>query len=468
MIAKKMKDAISKYWEHCVAIIIPLMISAAMAYAFLSEESPHNTVKYSNEMLLGAIILLALFFVLIFQVYRIAVINKIKQEINSNEDSVSEWKDVSYKRFAIPLSLLVSTILLISGGLMYWDGTYSHYDDSELKNLGCSQIDISNKFRCAGYGMSWLMVGNYLALPSSVIEWSFLGALIYILQDMLKRFIAFDLNPRFYLLGTVRIIMAISASITVFTILQAEYHLFEFDFSANGVVLKTVRPNENAFSSNGSANEISRLFWLLPMSFIAGMFPVQTLTSIKNATSVWFSDRLSNLTGSFGKIFQSKNLIIELSHIIPNEAADRLKEEGIYCIQDLAAVDIYNLGRQVPFHITKLIDWQDRAMLLCTVGKSNIERLDNDQINDFEILSRNGFNRFSDLYYLYELKEKNIDAFNDFKQKFKSPILLEVLAKKGEAIYQKLQECKEKDIRIAAFQVWYLSPSSFERHMRIR
>ena len=431
-----MKKWLSEYWEHCLSVAVPLVVVPAMVYAYSKITPAKNTVPYSNEMLFGAIVLFVLFFPLLFAVYRKIIIKKNEREVSYNEELFGKWIDVSYKRFAIPISLLVSFILLIAGGLIYWDSAYGQFD-KDLRQV-------------AGYGMSWLMVGNYLVLPSCVIEWSFLGALIYILQDMLRRYISFDLTPRFYFLSIVRLIMAISAAIVLYAVVQANDQLYDFSFSNGGILISKVE-------LRGAGEKLNKIFWILPICFIAGMFPVQAIASIKTATTNWLSNKLSNLPGRFGKAFQEKKSYIDLSYLVPPEMAERFREEGIYSVQDFAYAETLDLARQLPYNIGKIIDFQDQAMLLCSIGIANLEEKEDGSISAFEILSKNGVSKFSDLYYLYQLS-KNPDELNEIRTQIKSPILFKILSIKGEAIEKEIGREGKMNVRLAAFKVWYLSP----------
>ena len=107
---RKMKEWLITYWEHCVALIIPIIIIIVMPFFFSKIKPSGDTVIFSNEMLLGGIMLMALFFPLLFAVFRRIVIAQNVQEVKNDERLIGKWIDVSYKRFAIPLSLLVSTI----------------------------------------------------------------------------------------------------------------------------------------------------------------------------------------------------------------------------------------------------------------------------------------------------------------------------------------------------------------------
>jgi len=426
---------LSDYWEHCLAIIIPLILTVAMAYAFTKVEVAPDSVQYSNEMIVGAVVLFVLFFPLLFAVYRNRVIQKNEREVSKNVELFGKWIDVSYKRFAIPISLLVSCILLISIGLIFWDIAY--------KGFG-RYID-----QLPGYGMSWLMVGNYLVLPSCVIEWSSLGALIYIIQDMLRRYIYFDLTPRFYFFSIVRLIMAISASITLYAILQANYQFYDLSFSNAGLSLTEVEPI-------GAGKNINRIFWLLPLCFMAGMFPVQTITIIKSTMVNWLSNVLSNFPGSVGKAFQKSKSYVDLSYLFPVEMAERFKEEGINSVQDLACAETFELARRVPYDIGRIIDYQDRAMFLCSVGIANLEEKDDTVVSTLDVLSKNGISKFSDLYYLFQLSQKP-DELNEIRAQIKSPVLLKILSIKGEAIDKEIEKSRIANVRLAAFKVWYLS-----------
>ena len=438
-----MNDSIKKNhfgWEVWASVIIPGIIIIGLILAFIqvkpgeSEYLQSPPVKYSNEMLLVGIFLIALLFPFLFAVYRKAFMRKKAMEPYDNNGSSTDQLivEISIERFAIPISSLVTTILLLGGGLLYWDISKNRLYDKYLP----------------GYGMSWLEIGNYIAFPIFILEWSLLGALIFILQDMLKRYITFDLTPRFYCLSTIRIILAISASFLVYAVIQAIEPFFELKFDTFGISLEKLNPS--------SKNQIN-IFWLIPICFTAGMFPVHFIRSITDSVKTWFLDILSNFPGSFGKIFQNKNYNIYLSRIVPREAVDRLREEAIYTVHDLATADTLNLARQTPYNMAKLIDWQDQAMFICTLGKVNTEKSISESNSVLEIFIQNGISRFSDLYYLYRLSADS-KAFKKITQQVKEvPLLLYVLMQKGKEIDERVSDPNNKNIRSVAFDIWHQS-----------
>lgn len=427
---KLIMDISSWSWHVWLALIMPAIIIAGMVYAFSQMPPSSNTIPYSGEMILGGVVLVTLMFPLLFAVYRTRLTAKYVRNLGHQSTYVKEqWLDLSSNRYAIPLSLLVSTILLVSGGVLYWDASYGF----------------------PGFGKSWLTVGNFVAFPSSVVEWGFFGAIIYILQDMLRRYSALDLTPRFYFLSTIRIILAITASLLLFSLVQAgPSPLVKLYFREFGTKFEIAAP---ADGSNPNT-----LFWLLLLSFTAGMFPVKTIASITTVVGNWLSERLSKLPMGIGPFFKStKDYNIPLSYLVTSEVGERFREEGIYNVQDFAASEIKELARRTPYNIAKLIDWQDRAMLLSMLGKTNLDTADNDSPSILDILIQNGYSRFSDLYYLHQ-QAQDTQYLTQLKQQFKCPLLLDTLALKGSAIAEKINVSQNKDVRLAALQVWYLSP----------
>jgi hypothetical protein len=211
--------------------------------------------------------------------------------------------------------------------------------------------------------------------------------------------------------------------------------------------------------------DINQIHILIPICFIAGMFPVKTISSIIISTTTWMSEKFTNFSGFGLKKNKKMSLSIDLRQLLPNEIVERFREEGVYSVQELATSDIINLCRQTPFNISKLIDWQDQAMLLCCIGTLNCFSEKNDNKSNFDILSRNGINRYSDLYYLYQLsKDKNI--LTKIEKDFDSSIILNILIRKGEIISQHLSNENISDVRLAAFYAWYISPDSISKCLK--
>ncbi|NJN44762.1 MAG: hypothetical protein HC806_08625 [Anaerolineae bacterium] len=207
------------------------------------------------------------------------------------------------------------------------------------------------------------MLSKFVVIPSSIIEWGFLGAFIFILQDMMRRFIDRDLTPRFYFLSFIRIILALAASVLLFSVIQAGpasiYEISNYKYSSTDGTTFSVNPKDG----------INAVYWLLPICFTAGFFPIRTISFVTKAVFNWLSEKKY---GQFLKV-NSQSISLQYVNGIDARIETRLSEEGISSSQILANNDLAHITGKTPFSTTTLLDWQDQAILFCNLGKNNLE-----------------------------------------------------------------------------------------------
>ena len=171
-------------------------------------------------------------------------------------------------------------------------------------------------------------------IPLAVIQWGFLGGLVYTSIDLLSRFLRKDITPRVYFVSSFRLIYSIVVSIVIYFI------YLSFDFA-----------NVDNFSSSG----------LLLIVFLSGIAPIQIL--------IYFADKLLS---KIYKDWRHRNTVgnrpvIQLEGINSNTAG-RLSEEGIDYIQQMAKCDPKDISFKTNYPLETVLDWKDQALFYILTG----------------------------------------------------------------------------------------------------
>ncbi len=171
---------------------------------------------------------------------------------------------------------------------------------------------------------------TFLADHASPITWMFLGAYFYLLIVLSSRWRRMDL--------TTGLFWSLNARMAIVLIV--------------GLLLTKVWPDISAY-----------------IAFVAGITPEELLD--------WLGDRLKDLLPAAVKkqaqvIFRQRNLELKLKSISFWQA-ERLAEEGIESIEDLAAQEIPNLLINTRFNTPGLLYWIDQALLLNQIPDEDVE-----------------------------------------------------------------------------------------------
>lgn len=432
-----MKDNLKRNWPLWVlwvGVVITLISCVSVItyyYYFLITILPDGINFYILDtgdlwvfMSVGLVGLVTVLFPMVLMSFRQVSIQEHLSEFRDwSEDEVEAVFGLKIKNYILPMTMLSALILSIGLGMIVYD-LVSGY----------------------GSGATWIQMGDYAYFPTSIIEWAFSGAIIYVLQDMVRRYLERDLTPRFYFLSFNRILLAIAVSIIIFGIIQASsLHVFTIDFDFD----------EGAFE----IGEVSKYasYRVFAIFFIVGFYPRHFFNLVSNWVVTLLNKIFNFKSSEFG------DSTISLLHIegVSQENNSRLREEGIYGAQNLAYADLALLAEKTPFGLAMLVDWKDQAALLSFLGIENIEAQDN-IASPRETLMKFGFTRYSDLYYLSRLK-KNSNAYKELKEMLIPSGLLEVLMSKGQMMGQGLRDASTDDLKVAAFSQWQVSP----KHIKI-
>jgi hypothetical protein len=183
----------------------------------------------------------------------------------------------------------------------------------------------------ARFGVSTIEVFPGVFFPVGVVMYAFWGAFLYNLYNFIRRIIDGDFVPRVMIMGGIRIVLAIFASLLIYFLFFQE-------------------------RSQSSTESLIPSGLLIVTSFLAGFYPRQTLKMV----ITWMAGRLSQMFPAIGKYIYTPLTVIQG---ITLEIEDRLNEEGIDSIQALATADVSKLLGCLPYPDNTILDWIDQAKL---------------------------------------------------------------------------------------------------------
>ena len=181
-----------------------------------------------------------------------------------------------------------------------------------------------------------------LFMPHTVtlaMTFGFLGALVFGYQLIYQRFSNHDLNPAIFL----RVALALFAGMVFNFVLFLTVENF-----SNGLESATAANTQSGGSHVWIGSVITAI-----VAFSLGYFPALAIK--------WFTRVSHSLVGESSRRsdFQSLSSVdgVSLFH------EERLNEEGIYNIQDLAFADLGKLLVRTPFTAGQILDWVNQAKL---------------------------------------------------------------------------------------------------------
>jgi hypothetical protein len=214
-------------------------------------------------------------------------------------------------------------------------------------------------------------------IPILVIEWGFIGGLVYTSINLLYRFLRGDLLPKVYLYGSFRLIYATVASIVIY-----------FSYLA-------INPDKGGIQNIGQISPS-----ILLLSFSLGIAPIQFL--LRSGQSV--TAKVMNWKGR-GKAGNRNISVIEGINL---GIVERLSEEGIDSVQQLAFCKVDDLAEKTKFPTLVLNDWKDQALLYLFTSsvkvlhqgvtsanqKENLNNLNQILVNRLGIRTYSGLKKF--------------------------------------------------------------------------
>lgn len=186
------------------------------------------------------------------------------------------------------------------------------------------------------------------------LEYGFLGAYVFSLQLVYRRYTTLDLQPTVYMNCTVTLVSGLAFNYTAFQAIT------------------------NLSSSHPAPGGLGTGIFAI-IAFSLGYFPLLAIR--------WFN-RLSN-TALGDKLHKKDALPLSIVDGISRLHETRLRDEGIDNVQNLAAVRIDELLMSTRFNAQQVIEWIDQAILYLYVDKARVDSFHHSSvrtISDFKEL----------------------------------------------------------------------------------
>jgi tetratricopeptide (TPR) repeat protein len=197
---------------------------------------------------------------------------------------------------------------------------------------------------------------------------SFLGAYIFSIQELVRRYNTFDIRPQVFSSIFMRMVVA--------TIIA---------FVGSSVISISAGQLVDQVESNSSTSSA----WIMILAFVIGIFPSRGIR--------WFTQRTNGLLGSAIDLASQRSLEKIIGISTWHEA--RLSEMGIDDAQNLATADIRRLLLTTQFDTQEIIHWIDQSILYVKVGEKF------DRFRDVKIASFSELRTVVQNLSLYSLKE---------------------------------------------------------------
>ena len=184
----------------------------------------------------------------------------------------------------------------------------------------------------------YLRCGGGACLPgvdrqtANLVFYAYLGAYVFSVQELVRRYNTFDLQPQVYSSAVVRMLIVVAIVFVAASIILAE--------------------------SGKPADTNAQAIWPAAVAFAIGIFPTQGL--------YWLA-QLGNRLIAPAPPERSQLPLGNLLGISPWHEA-RLAQMGIDDAQNLATVDIRRLLLTTQFDTQEIASWVDQAMLYVKVG----------------------------------------------------------------------------------------------------
>jgi hypothetical protein len=337
------------------------------------------------------------------------IINKIYPEINNSEkfktvleglckghiprkivdlevNKIMERKGLSFDYYVLPVSFFLFTYF--AAFMVVLPLIDSIFDsDSNSLSIPLSSHNLNEDLE---------------GVPFIIIQWGFLGGLVYTSIDLLQRFQRTDLPPKAYYNASFRILLAGIASIIVFFFYMSFGGLNDlFDI----MQIQPELPQSQIKSDD--INDISNLYFLLLFTFSIGMIPIQFLTiSVENILSKIKYYQFRRTAG--------KRSIVNIEGIDLITSA-RLFEEGLFNIQQLSLCNPYSLSFRTKFSVEIVRDWKDQAILYLLTADILVGNKKDEYHLNLALNEKYGIRRFTDFKLITDnlITVKNEDPNNE-------------------------------------------------------
>jgi hypothetical protein len=174
---------------------------------------------------------------------------------------------------------------------------------------------------------------NNQQIPILVIQWGFLGGFTYSVINLLRRSLMADLAPRMYISASFQLIFSVVAAIVIY------------------LLYMIINPQNSSITPPP----------ILLFCFVAGAAPIQFLINLAES-------QLSKIDKGWKRRNTSGNKNIVQLQGIDWITANRLNEEGIRYIFDMALINPVNIAFKTKFDLLTIENWRDQAILFYLIG----------------------------------------------------------------------------------------------------
>jgi hypothetical protein len=229
---------------------------------------------------------------------------------------------------------------------------------------------------------------NKYIIPFQAIQWGFLGGFVYTSISLLNRFLRKDLLPRVYFYASFRLLLSSVVAIIIY------FFYMLADPKPTGI---------NEFMNINPA--------ILLLCFLAGVAPIQFLINFADSqmTKIYKGWRRRRVAG---------NRHITQIAGIDSITADRLSEEGISSVEQLALINPKEIEEKTKFSLQYITDWKDQAILYLLTDDRVVPQGKSKKKNPtlYDKLGENlGIRTMSSLLKLWDAVKKN-DTNNSKEQ----------------------------------------------------
>jgi hypothetical protein len=169
----------------------------------------------------------------------------------------------------------------------------------------------------------------YLTPPPNTLVFAFLGAYVFTLYSILRRYVRGDLKPKAYS----------SISVRIFVVMILAW-LIE-------IVLPTAGTSANGFAVLEKSTPVA-------FAFFIGIIPETGLT--------WIQELIRKRIGIFALQIEERHPLTDIEGIDLYDRA-RLLDEGITNVESLAHCDLIDLILETRIPVPRIVDWMDQAIL---------------------------------------------------------------------------------------------------------
>lgn len=209
-------------------------------------------------------------------------------------------------------------------------------------------------------------------IPIQVIQWGFLGGFVYTSISLLTRFLRNDLFPRVYVSSALRLLMSAVVPIII-------YFFYMLTFYAGN-----------------SAKTQEAIPQILLLCFIAGVAPIQILVNFADT-------QMYKIYKGWKRMNVSGNRLLTQLEGVNSITAERLSEEGIECVQQMALCKVDELIKSTRFESKVVKDWKDQAVFLLLTGDVRVSTDDHKEEYLDKILDKKyGVKRITGLLKTWE------------------------------------------------------------------